>query len=518
MTQPSRRLAAIMFADIAGYTAVMGQDEGRALRILERNRALLNAALQKFDGRMLKEMGDGSLSSFQSVVDAVNCAVEIQNVLKDDPELKLRIALHIGDVVFTENDVFGDGVNVASRIHALAEPGGICISERVYDDIRNKPDIHATYLGEKDLKNVDRPIRVYVLSGLGVALPDSMAAVARPTEPPPRRGAWQRRLALALAVVLLAGATGYGLFWLYRDRIITALAIYVPRLLPTGVDQKIGFATTSDGVRIAYATSGEGPPVVQVLGWVTHLERGLFSPAYFGNYIKRLGAHHFLVRYDGRGFGLSDRSVRDYSLDARVRDLEAVVDALHLDRFAIYAISAGGPTAIAYTVRHPERVTRIAFYGSFARIVASAEGRQQWDAMRTLVSTGWGSDNTAYRQLFTSMFMPDGNEVDMRVFNEMQRISANADDAAGFIAEMVDTDVRSLAPNIRVPALVIHRRGDIIVPFERGRELASLIPGARLQPLEGKNHAMLRGEPELEQLVQALEHFLGERGDGNTSN
>ena len=102
MTQPSRRLAAIMFADIAGYTAVMGQDEGRALRILERNRALLNAALQKFDGRMLKEMGDGSLSSFQSVVDAVNCAVEIQNVLKDDPELKLRIALHIGDVVFTD--------------------------------------------------------------------------------------------------------------------------------------------------------------------------------------------------------------------------------------------------------------------------------------------------------------------------------------------------------------------------------------------------------------------------------
>src|SRR4030095_2001919 len=138
-TQPSRRLAAIMFNDIAGYTAMMGHDEAKALRILERNRDLLNSALQKFDGRMLKEMGDGSLSSFQSVVDAVNCAVEIQNALKDDAELKLRIALHIGDVVFTENDVFGDGVNVASRIHTLAEPGGICISERVYADIRNQP-------------------------------------------------------------------------------------------------------------------------------------------------------------------------------------------------------------------------------------------------------------------------------------------------------------------------------------------------------------------------------------------
>jgi pimeloyl-ACP methyl ester carboxylesterase len=510
-------LAAIMFTDIAGYTAMMGHDEAKALRILERNRDLLNSALQKFDGRMLKEMGDGSLSSFQSVVDAVNCAVEIQNALKDDAELKLRIALHIGDVVFTENDVFGDGVNVASRIHTLAEPGGICISERVYDDIRNKPDIHATFLGERDLKNVDRPIRVYVLSGYGVPLPDSVSAVSPPAPSTPRRNAWQRRLAVAAAIVLVAAAGSYGLYAVYRDRIVTALAIYVPRLLPSGVDQKIGFATTSDGVRIAYATSGAGPPVVQVLGWVTHLERGLFSPAYFGDYIKRLSAHHFLVRYDGRGFGLSDRGVRDYSLDARVRDLEAVVDALHLDRFALYAISAGGPTAIAYTVRHPERVTRIGFYGSFARIVASAEERQQWEAMRTLVSTGWGSDNTAYRQLFTSLFMPDGNEVDMRVFNEMQRISANAGDAASFIAEMIDIDATGLAPNIRVPALVIHRRGDLIVPFEQGRELASLIPGAQLQLLEGRNHAMLRGEPEVEQLTQALEQFLVESADGTAS-
>jgi len=126
----------------------------------------------------------------------------------------------------------------------------------------------------------------------------------------------------------------------------------------------------------------------------------------------------------------------------------------------------------------------------------------------TLVRTGWGSDNPAYRQMFTSMFMPDGSDIDMRFFNEMQRISANPEDAAAFIAAGLTIDVTALAPYVQVPTLVIHRRGDAIVPFELGREIASLIPGARLLPLEGNNHVMLPNEPEVEQLNRALEDFL----------
>jgi pimeloyl-ACP methyl ester carboxylesterase len=499
-----------MFTDIAGYTAMMGHDEAKALRLLEQNRDLMKSALRKFSGQLLKEMGDGTLSSFQSALDAVNCAVEVQNLLKDNPDLKLRIALHIGDVVFSGGDVFGDGVNVASRIHSLVEPGGICISERVYEDIRNKPEIRVTFLGEKDLKNVDRPIRVYVLSDFGSAVPaGAKAAPAGVTVPNTSKRHRLRAAALTLGLtVVIAGLV----FSIFHDRIMTTLIIYLPRMLPTGVEQKIGFATTTDGVRIAYATMGQGPPLVLVLGWVTHLERGMFSAAYFGDFLKRTGKDHFLVRYDGRGFGLSDRGVRDYSLEARVRDLEAVVDASHVERFALYAISAGGPTGITYAVRHPEQVTRLVFYGSFARLINSPEARQQWQTMLALVRTGWGSDNPAYRQFFTSLFMPDGSEVDMRWYNEMQRVSANPADAAGFIEACLDIDVRALAQQIRVPTLVVHRRGDAIVPFELGRELASLIPGARLLPLNGRNHAMLRNEPEVEQFAQALEQFLAEDG------
>jgi len=153
-----------MFTDIVGFTAIMSKDEQKALEILRKNRDTLKPRIEYFNGEWLKEMGDGTLSCFESVVDAVNCALEIQRSLKDDPRLKLRIGIHIGDVVFSEGDVFGDGVNVASRIEPLAEPGGICITEQVYRNIRNRPGIEAVFLGDKQLKNVDSSIKVYALT------------------------------------------------------------------------------------------------------------------------------------------------------------------------------------------------------------------------------------------------------------------------------------------------------------------------------------------------------------------
>lgn len=168
-----RKLTAIMFTDIVGYTAMMSKDERKTLQTLEKSRQITKPLIEKYNGEWLKEMGDGALSIFQSPVDAVNCAIEIQAALKDDVVLNLRIGIHIGDVIFENNDVFGDGVNVASRIEPLASSGGICISERVYDDIRNKPDINAVFIGEKELKNVDRPIKVYALTGEGISPPAS---------------------------------------------------------------------------------------------------------------------------------------------------------------------------------------------------------------------------------------------------------------------------------------------------------------------------------------------------------
>ncbi len=175
-----RKLAAIMFTDIVGYTALMGTDEQKALKLLQHNRDLLKPIIRQFHGEWLKEIGDGSLSSFNSAVEAVNCALAIQHVLKDDPDLKLRIGIHIGDVVFEEGDVFGDGVNIASRIEPLAESGGVCISERVYEDIKNKPGIEATLQGEKNLKGVDHPVKVYAVTEVAVSLTQKSQASHQP--------------------------------------------------------------------------------------------------------------------------------------------------------------------------------------------------------------------------------------------------------------------------------------------------------------------------------------------------
>ena len=189
-----------MFTDIAAYTALMGEDEQRARQVLERSRELLGRLVPKFNGKLIEHVGDGSLSSFDSAVEAVSCAREIQEALRDDTDLRLRIGIHIGDVVVSNGGIIGDGVNIASRIHALAEPGGVCISERVYDDIRNHPEIRATFLGEKSLKNVNRPIRVYALVGNGQqgAATEPAARVSAEREEKPRRRAWLLGVGLAL--------------------------------------------------------------------------------------------------------------------------------------------------------------------------------------------------------------------------------------------------------------------------------------------------------------------------------
>ena len=168
-----------MFSDVVGYTAIMGRDEHEALRALDAHRELLRSLLPKFNGRMVGEIGDGTLTAYHSAIDAVNCAREVQAGLQDRPELKVRIGIHLGDVVFSNNTVLGDGVNVASRIHALAPPGGICVSAHIYDEIRNKPGTRFKDLGEQRLKNVSRPIRVYQIVATHLAAQPATASRRR---------------------------------------------------------------------------------------------------------------------------------------------------------------------------------------------------------------------------------------------------------------------------------------------------------------------------------------------------
>ena len=498
-----------MFSDVAGYTLIMGRDEDKAVRALAEHRRVLRSLLPKFSGRLIGEIGDGTLSSFHSALDAVNCAREVQSTLLGDPELQLRIGIHVGDVLFQDNTVLGDGVNVASRIHSLAPPGGICVSERVYDDIRNKPEIDARSLGEKTLKNVSHPIKVYAITNAGSSrVPAGLASGPDSVAPKAITSARTLTLIVSLALVFagLIGVAAYS-----RFRTSTTLAPSLPQSSPSHVDLNIAFCQTSDGVRIAYATVGKASalPVVEIVGWDSHLERSVEGSTE-AKYLQYMGEHYLYVRYDGRGSGLSDRGEQDFSLDARVRDLEAVMDALKLRKAALFGDSAGGATAIAYTARHPERVSRLALYGSFLHWAQSPEEVQRWNAMITLARSDWGTDAPAYRQMWAALFEPDATPSDLRLLAENERKSMTARDAAAFLTANLDIDVTALAPKVAVPTLVIHCRGDLVVPFEQGRRIATLIPGARLVTLENRNHIFPDGDPVGMQFFLAFTEFLNE--------
>jgi len=275
------------------------------------------------------------------------------------------------------------------------------------------------------------------------------------------------------------------------------------------VDQQIRFCTAPDGVRIAYATAGSGLPLVKVANWLSHLEFEWRSPVW-RHWLEALAAGRCLVRYDERGCGLSDWDVEDLSFEAWVRDLEAVVDALGLERFPLLGISQGGPVAAAYTVRHPDRVSHLIIYGAYARGWAKrgAAAQQELEMQVALTRLGWGKDNPAYRQVFTSQFMPGGTLEQMSWFNDLQRVSTSPDNAARIQREFGNIDIRELLPRVTVPTLVLHCRDEARVPFAEGRLVASLIPNARFVPLEGKNHLPQEGDPCWKPLIAEVQRFL----------
>jgi pimeloyl-ACP methyl ester carboxylesterase/DNA-binding winged helix-turn-helix (wHTH) protein len=312
------------------------------------------------------------------------------------------------------------------------------------------------------------------------------------------------RISVAVAIgLLLVLVVGY---WLSRRR--AEMVAHLPGTVST-VGQKVGFCKTADGVRIAYAVTGQGAPVIQTVGWFTSVGDGhnVFAPDAL---IKRISAKHLLVRYDGRGSGLSDRGLHDYSLEPRLLDLEAVVDVLGLKRFALYGDSSGGPLAIAYAARYPQRVTRLLLYGSWAGFSLTARQQEALQALSILMRNNWGSDNVAFRQIFTSMIIPGGNDADWHLLNEYMRRSATPEDAAAQYLANSRLDVRALAPEVRAPTLVIHRHGDRSVPFKGGLEMAKLIPGARFMAFEGSNHVFFLGDPDAQPIYDAIVQFLDE--------
>jgi len=278
---------------------------------------------------------------------------------------------------------------------------------------------------------------------------------------------------------------------------------------PAPPPQELRFCRSSDGVRIAYARHGSGPPLVIATCWLSHLQYDWQSPVW-RHFLRDLGEVATVVRYDERGHGLSDWDVEDYSLDARIADIEAVVDDAGLDRFALMAMSQGGPPSIAYAVRHPERISRLIFYGSYAAALRdpTPEDLELDRVFEQLIKVGWARPDSAFRRVFTSMMIPGATEEQMRWLDELQRVAVSAENALASRRQRKRANVVELLPQLRAPTLVLHSRHDRMNDFEDSRFLASMIDGARLVVLESSNHIVLGDEPAWQVFLDEVAPFL----------
>jgi pimeloyl-ACP methyl ester carboxylesterase len=440
----------------------MGADEeGTLAQLKAHRRALVDPKIKQHRGRIVKTTGDGMLVEFASVVEAVCCAVEFQHgMVKRNAEvpqakrMKFRIGINVGDIIIDGDDIFGDGVNVAARLEGIAEPGGILISRQVYDQIEGKLKLRFRKLGPRDLKNILKSVDVFAIDEIGTS---DEAPVLEGPEP----------------------------------------------------IQEIKYCRASDGVRLAYAISGSGPILVKAANWMNHLEYDWESPIW-RHVFRGLSREHTLIRYDARGNGMSDWDVEELSLDAWVGDLETVVDAAGVAHFPLLGMSQGCAVSVAYAVRHPERVSHLVLYGGFAlggkkRTPAEKERR---NAMMTLMRLGWGMDNPSFRQMFTGLLMPGGTHEQADIFNELQRRTTSPECAARYFDVVNNFDITDLLADVKAPTLVMHVRGDLMVPIEAGQQLAAGIPGAHFITFQGQNHLFLQHEPASDRFFEEIRLFL----------
>lgn len=290
--------------------------------------------------------------------------------------------------------------------------------------------------------------------------------------------------------------------------------------LRTALRQRIRFCQTHDGVGIAVATIGKGPPLLCTPHWLSHVELDARSPLW-NPWLRELSRERICIRYDQRGCGLSDWVVPSLSFEDSLRDIETVADAFGLDQFALFGISHGGAIATAYAARHPQRVSHLVLLGAYARGALRREvtiqQREEAQMLAKLIRIGWARDNPAFRQVFASMHIPESSSEQQQFFGDLLRMAASPENAAAILETSHQLDVTSLAQAIRVPTLVLHARGDANVPFGEGRHLATLIPSARFRPLDSRNHIVLENEPAWTELLTEVRAFLGDNAISPTA-
>lgn len=457
-----RRLAAIMVADMAGYSRLVERDEAGVLsRQKAHRREVIDPEIASRHGRLVKTTGDGMLAEFPTAEAAVSAAVGIQCAMAAreaaiDPDARIlyRIGINLGDIVFDEGDVFGDGVNVAARLQTIAEPGGICIADSVLQTVSERVGAAFRDMGRQRVKNISRPIRVWQWT------PEASPAAVAPAE--------------------------------------------------ASLAQRVRYATASDGTQIAWASVGAGPPVLKAPNWLNHLDYEWQSPSW-GPWLAECARHFRLVRFDQRGNGLSEREPAEISLDAMQADMAAVVEAAGLGRFALLGKSQGGPFSIRYAVENPDRVACLVILGGYALGRGKRpdpEQRKLYAMLTETIREGWGSPSPIFRHFFTASFMPDAPPAVAESFDELQRIATGPAEALRLWEMNADVDVTELAREVRVPTLVLHCKGDRVAPVEEGRRVARAIPDAHFVELPGNNHALLEGTPAFERFFEEVVPFI----------
>ncbi len=459
-----RKLAAILAADVVGYSKLMANNEaGTHARLKQVMTEVFKPAVKSHAGRIFKVMGDGALVEFASVNSAVNCALEVQSLLgaqeqriEADEAIRMRIGISLGDVIVDGSDLFGNGVNIAARMESLAEPGSICVSSNVLEHINDIDAFVSVELGPCQVKNIPNPVQVFQIR-------QKHGNRGQPTE--------------------AASET---------------------------IEQEIKFCRTTDGVQIAYATIGAGAPVVSVSNWLTHLELDMQIPMR-RELVRLLAPDHQVIRYDARGSGLSDREIKDFSLESSVLDLTTVLDELGHEKVSLVGQSQGAAVAAAFAARNPERVEKLVLCGGYARgrRMRGSEGQvAESDAFITMIRQGWGKEIDSYVRMFGAFFMPDASAEQLSSFTNLQRSATPPENAASIQLAIDSIDITSELSKVKAPTLVFHVREDARAPFEEGRRMAAGIPNARFIPLEGRNHVMLGGDPSLKRFLEEVSIFI----------
>lgn len=454
VSQSTGKLVAILAADVAGYTRLMESDTSGTVAAWQAARDdVIKPLISKYSGENVKLTGDGFLATFSAIESSVLCAIDIQRELAQSP-LEFRIGINAGDILHDGQDIHGEGVNIAARLEAQADQRGICVSGAVYDLVHNRISVQFKNMGALELKNISSPVRAYRIN-----------AESQSDKPD-------------------------------GDQLIAT--------------QNIGYCSAPDNVQIAYSTIGEGPPVIYVANWLTHLEYDLLIPSRRAT-IDLLSPKYTVVRYDARGNGLSDHDVANMNIETSITDLESVFDKLELNNVSLLGASQGAAIAAAYAARNPERVSKLILYGGYARGRCrrgspgqAAESR----AFVTMIEEGWGKDIDTYVQMFGTFIMPDASPAQLAAFTKFQRIATPARNAARIQAAIDEIDITGELKDIVAPTLVMHAREDARSSFEEGRRMAAAIPNARFVPLESRNHALLPGEPALTRYLEEIRSFL----------